>query len=98
MQSRAEHDAEWKWMQTPEAAKISAEAKAKALSYFKQRYPNAHMNAFKVQVNFDKNSKATGEVLFVDKKGSWDGSLVNVFGSGRKYWLRSYDIRFGVTS
>ena len=57
-------------MQTPEAAKISAaaKAKAKALSYFKQRYPNADMNAFKVQVSFDENRKATGEVLFVDKK------------------------------
>ena len=35
MQSRAEYDAVWKWMQTPEAVKLSAAAKAKALSYFK---------------------------------------------------------------
>ena len=25
-------------------------------------------------------------MLFVDNKGSWDGSLVSVFGSDRKYW------------
>ena len=86
MQSRAEYDAEWKWLQTPEADKLSAAAKAKALSYFKQRYPNADMDAFKVRVNFDKNRKATGEVLFVDNKGGWDGSLISVFGSDRKYW------------
>ena len=55
MQSRAEYDAEWQWMQVSEAAKLSAAAKPKALSYFKQRYPNADMDAFKVQVNFHKN-------------------------------------------
>ena len=39
-----------KWLQTPEAAKLSAAAKAKTLSYFKQRYLNADMGAFEVQV------------------------------------------------
>ena len=39
-----------KWLQTPEAAKLAAAAKAKALSYFKQRYPNADMGAFEVHV------------------------------------------------
>ena len=57
MLSSAEYEAEWKWMQTPEAAKRSAAAKAKALSYFKQRYPNANMENLKVQVYFDKNYK-----------------------------------------
>ena len=48
MLSSAEYKDDWKWMQTPEAAKRSAAAKAKALSYFKQRYPNTDMDAFKV--------------------------------------------------
>ena len=46
MLSSAEYEAEWKWVQTPEAAKRSAAAKAKALSYFKQHYPSADMDAF----------------------------------------------------
>ena len=66
MQASAKHEAElkWlanqaaadsfkaglKWLQTPEAAKLAAAAKAKALSYFKQRYPNADMGAFEVHV------------------------------------------------
>ena len=69
-------------MQSPEAAKLSAAAKAIALSYFQQRYPNADMDAFEVQVNSDKNRKTTGEVLF--KEGG--GSSQSVFGSERKYW------------
>ena len=44
------------------------------------------MSRFKFQVDFDENRKATGEVLFVDNKGGWDGSLISVFGSDRKYW------------
>ena len=71
-----------KWLQTPEAAKLSAAAKAKALSYFKQRYPNANMGAFEVQVTFDKNHKATGEVFF----NEGGGLLQSVFGADRKYW------------
>ena len=67
MQTKAEYDAEWKWLQSSEAAKLSAAAKAKALSYFKQRYPNADMENFVVQINFDKNRKATGDVFL--KKG-----------------------------
>ena len=55
-----------KWLQTPEAAKLSAAAKAKALSYFRQRYPNADMGAFEVQVTFDKNHKATGSGISRD--------------------------------
>ena len=58
MLSSVEYEAEWKWMQTPEAAKRSAAAMAKAVSYFKQRYPNADMDAFKVQVTFDKKPQS----------------------------------------
>ena len=78
MLSSVEYEAEWKWMQTPEAAKRSAAAMAKAVSYFKQRYPNADMDAFKVQVTFDKNRKATGEVLF----NEGDGASQSGFGIG----------------
>ena len=85
MPRTSEHDtidAKLKWMRSPEATKLAAAAKAKALSYFKQRFPNADMSAFTVQVNFDENHKATGEVFF--KEGQ--GSLRGVFGSDRKFW------------
>ena len=85
MLSSAEYEAEWKWMRAPEAAKRSAAAKAEALSYFKQRFPNADMENFKVQVTFDKKRKALGEVLF--KEG--DGSSISVFDSDRKYWSQA---------
>ena len=63
-------------MKSPEATKLAAAAKAKALSYFKQHFPNTDMSAFTVEVNFDENHKATGEVFF--KEGQ--GSLKRVFG------------------
>ena len=85
MQSSAEYEAEWKWMQSSEAAKLSAAAKAKALLSFKQRFPNADMQNFEVQVNFDKNRKATWEVLY---KKEGDSSQC-VFGSERKYWPKA---------
>ena len=40
------------------------------------------MGAFEVQVTFDKNHKATGEVFF----NEGGGSLLSVFGTDRKYW------------
>ena len=70
-------DSEFKWMKSPEATKLTAAAKAKLLSYFKQRFPNADMSAFTVEVDFDENHKATGELFF--KEGQ--GSLKSVFGS-----------------
>ena len=39
------------------------------------------MENFEVEINFDKNHKATGEVLFKEE----DGSSQSVFGPGRKY-------------
>ena len=63
-------DPELKWMKSPEATKLAAAAKAKALSYFKQRFPNADMSAFRVQVDFDENHKATGEVFFKEGQGT----------------------------
>ena len=75
-------DSKLKWMKSPEATKLAEAAKAKSLSYFKQRFPNADMSAFTVQVDFDENHKATGEVFF--KEGQ--GSLKGVFGSDRNDW------------
>ena len=40
------------------------------------------MEKFKVQVTFDENRKATGELLF--KEG--DGASQSVFGLDRKFW------------
>ena len=51
-------DSKLKWMKSPEATKLAAAAQAKALSYFKQRFPNADLNAFTVQVDFDENHNA----------------------------------------
>ena len=75
-------DSKLKWMKSPEATKLPAAAKTKALSYFKQRFPNADMSAFTAQVDFDENHKATGKVFFKEGQGSFRG----VFGSDHKYW------------
>ena len=64
------YDAEWKWMSSTEAKKLSDAAKAQALSDFKKRFPHAQMSRFQVQVEFDANRKALGEVLFPDGNGS----------------------------
>ena len=76
------YDAEWKWMSTTEAKKLSDAAKAKALSDFKKRFPHAQMSRFQVQVEFDANRKASGEVLFPDGNGSWEDPLLE----DQKYW------------
>ena len=75
-------DSKLKWMKSPEATKLPAAAKAKELSYFKQRFPNADMSAFTVEVDFDENHKAPGEVFF--KEGQ--ASLKSLFGSDRNNW------------
>ena len=85
VQRTSEHDSidlKFKWMKSPEATKLAAAAKAKALSSFKQRFPNADMSAFTVEVDLDENHKATGEVFF--KEGQ--GSLKSVFGPDRNNW------------
>ena len=85
VQRTSEHDTidlKLKWMKSPEATKLAAAAKAKSLLYFKQRFPNADMSAFTVEVDFDESHKATGEVFF--KEGQ--GSLKSVFGSDCNYW------------
>ena len=67
------YDSEWKWMTTStEAKQRSDAAKAKALSDFKKRFPHAQMSRFQVQVEFDANRKASGEVLFPNGNGSWE--------------------------
>ena len=85
MPRTTEHDSigsKLNWMKSPEAAKLAEAAKASALSNFKQRFSNADMRAFTVQVNFDENHKAIGEVFF--KEGQ--GSLKSVFDSDRNNW------------
>ena len=76
------YDAEWKWMSSTEAKQRSDAAKAKALSDFKKRFPYAQMSRFQVQVEFDANRKASGEVLFPDGNGSWEDPLIE----DQKYW------------
>ena len=76
------YDAEWKWMSSTEAKKLSDAAKAKALSDFKKRFPHAQMSRFQVQVEFDASRKASGEVLFPDGNGSWEDPLLE----DQKYW------------
>ena len=69
-------------MSSTEAKKLSDAAKAKALSDFKKRFPHAQMSRFQVQVEFDANRKASGEVLFPDGNGSWEDPLIE----DQKYW------------
>ena len=76
------YDAEWKWISSTEAKQRSDAAKAQALSDFKKRFPHAQMSRFQVQVEFDANRKASGEVLFPDGNGSWEDPLIE----DQKYW------------
>ena len=95
MPRTSEHDtidSKLKWMKSLEATKLAAAAKEKALSYFKQRFPNADMSASTVQVDFDENHKATGEAFF--KEGQ--GSLKGVCGSDRKYWPKAMKNALGL--
>ena len=85
------YDAEWKWMTTStEAKQRSDAAKAKALSDFKKRFPHAQMSRFQVQVEFDANRKASGEVLFPNGNGSWE--LIE----DQKYWSPALRSALGV--
>ena len=85
-------DSKFKWMRSPEATKLAAAAKAKSLSYFKQRFPNADMSAFTIEVDFDENHKATGEVFF--KEGQ--RSLKSVYGSDRNNWSEAMKNALGL--
>ena len=76
------YEAEWKWLSSTEAKKLSDAAKAKALSDFKKRFPHAQMSRFQVRVEFDANRKALGRVLFPDGDGSWENPLIE----DQKYW------------
>ena len=69
-------------MSSTEAKQRSDAAKAQALSDFKKRFPHAQMSRFQVQVEFDANRKASGEVLFPDGNGSWEDPLLE----DQKYW------------
>ena len=80
------------WLQSPEVAKLAAATKAKALSDFKQRFPKAHIGAFVVQVNFNPNRKATGEVFYRKP----NGQIQNVFGTPRKVWSKAMIVYLGL--
>ena len=62
--SYLKRDPEVAWMKSPEANKLAAAAKAKALSDFKKRFPKADMTKFKTEVSF-AGHKATADVLFI---------------------------------
>ena len=68
---RSSKDSKFKWIMSPEAIKLVAAAKAKAISYFKKRFPNADMSAFTAEVDFDENHKTTGEVYSREGQGSF---------------------------
>ena len=87
-----DYDAEWKWFSSPEAKQRAAAAKALALSDFKKRFPHAKMSRFQVQVDFDTNRKASGEVLFPDSEGSWEDPLIE----DQKYWSPALKAALGV--
>ena len=71
-----------KWLETPEADKISKVAEKKAWKTFIAKYPNAEKSKFVPQTDFAKDHTATSEMYF--KAGP--GHLINVFGSDSKYW------------
>ena len=56
-------DAQMKWLSSNEARKLSKVAIDKAKEQFLESYPNVDISWFTVQVDFDENQKATGEVL-----------------------------------
>ena len=86
------YDAEWKWMSSTEAKQRSAAAKAFALSDFQKRFPHAQMSRFQVQVEFDANRKALGQVFFPDGDGSWENPLIE----DQKYWSPALKVALGV--
>ena len=73
------------WLRSPEAARLAKAAKAKAISAFKKRFPNADMSRFKVQVDFDAKHKATGEVFFPENADAWADVLL----IDRKNWTQA---------
>ena len=81
-----------KWLTSDEANKISKVASDKARAKFLESFPNADMSQCTVQVDFDENRKATGEVFF--KAGG--GLLQSVFGSDRKYWSQGMKESLGL--
>ena len=77
-------NSELNWLKSSEAKHRGAAAKANAISEFKKRFPNADMSRFEVQVNFNANHKASGEVDFRESKDS----LADPLEIDRKYWAQ----------
>ena len=75
-QQAPQEDPEWKWMTSPEAKKLAAAARAKAISDFKKRFPNADMSKFKTEVSFEGH-KAEADVLFIEGPDSWADVDIN---------------------
>ena len=89
--SYLKRDPEVVWMKSPEANKLAAAAKAKALSDFKKRFPKADMTKFKTEVSF-AGHKATADVLFIEGPDSWaDISLID-----RKDWTEPMKAALGL--
>ena len=80
------------WLNSSEAKKRNAAAKAHAISEFKKLFPNANMSMFEVRVYFNANRKATGTVYFRESKDSLaDPLLVD-----RKYWSQAMKDALGM--
>ena len=80
--------AQMAWLSSSEAKQRGAAAKAHAISEFKKRFLHADICRFQVQVDFDTNRKATGEVLFPES----DGSLTDPPIADRKYWSQPLQV------
>ena len=59
---------EFTWLSSSEAKQRADAGKAYAFSEFKKRFPSADESRFQVQVEFDSNRKATGEVFFTERE------------------------------
>ena len=79
-------------MNSSEAKRHGAAAKALALSDFQKRFPHANMSRFQVQVEFDVTREALGRVLFPDGDGSWENPLIE----HQKYWSSPLKAALGV--
>ena len=73
------------WVNSSEAKKHIAAAKAHAISEFKKRFPRADISRFQEEVEFDSKRKATATVLFTESDGSQTDPLIK----DRKYWSQA---------
>ena len=79
------------WLQSDEAKNISEDAKAKAWKDFKKQYPNADLNKFEAQTDFNEKH-ATADIKFKAGPGFWQ----SVSGSDRRYWSDDMKSALGI--